>query len=292
MTQARRVTGSLRFTDAKAAESAHAAMPSGTKLDGDSLVFDVTGPVDEAAVDAIVATAATGSVVIAGGGTERRLTALGRSFWQKRWDEGQTGWHEGKPNDLLVKHLDRLGLAPKSRVLVPLAGKSVDAAWIAAQGHEVVGIELSMTAIEAFFAERGIGASAKTKVGRHDAMEANGVTLVCADVFDLDVAALGAFDAIYDRAALVALEPSTRGAYVEVCRALAKVHAPTLLVSFAYDTPGPLGPPWSIDESAIRALFSKETVERIDSRPTSMSPRLAAAGVKSVEESAYLIQRA
>ena len=153
MTQ--RLTGSLQFSDPKAAEDTQAAMPDGTKVDGDRVVFDVKGTIDETALENALAHAATGTVVIThDDGTERKLTALGRSFWQKRWDDGQTGWHEGKPNDLLVRHLGRLGLAPKSRVLVPLAGKAVDVGWIAEQGHEAVGVELRMNAVEAFFAER------------------------------------------------------------------------------------------------------------------------------------------
>lgn len=293
MTQAK-LFGTLQYPDAAGADDAVAAV-AGAKIDGDRVSFDVRGEVADAAIERILARAVTGSIAVTSAdGTERTLTALGRTFWQKRWDDGQTGWHEGAANDLLVRHFEKLALAPASRVLVPLAGKSVDVSWIAERGHEVIGIELSMTAIEAFFAERTEAASARTKVGRHDAMSSKGITLVCADIFDLDVPALGTFDAIYDRAALVALEPSTRAAYVDGGRALLKRDGRTLLVAFAYDGQrelGPLGPPWSIDEATVRTLYSREKVEKLETRPTSVSPRLAAAGVKSIDESAYLIRR-
>ena len=36
---------------------------------------------------------------------------------------------------------------------MPLCGKSLDMVWLAAQGHEVLGVELAPLAVEQFFAE-------------------------------------------------------------------------------------------------------------------------------------------
>jgi thiopurine S-methyltransferase len=213
------------------------------------------------------------------------------SFWKERWAAGQIGFHEGKPNEQLTTSWDRLGLAPDARVLVPLAGKAFDLEWLAARGHEVVGVEIVLDAIEAFFGERQLDLEAhRTRLGRADAFAAGKVTLVHADMLQVSPEDLGTFDAIYDRAALVALEPSTRARYVEVCRALAKPEAPTLLISFAYDVDAP-GPPWSIDEAAVGSLYAPATVEVLDRREGAASPRLAAAGVQSIEETAYRIAR-
>lgn len=314
MTYGIAMTGELRFHDAAAAAAAFAAMMKGqednpllqaAKVVGDRLVFAFTGQISvvkasdrvdgaEFGARRALATAVQGAVVMKHeDGHELRLTALGRDFWQKRWEEGQIGFHEGKPNDLLVAHFAALALPPRSRILVPLAGKAVDVRWLAAQGHEVVGIELSITAIGAFFEEdeRDHWGHA-TKLGKHQAFVHGDVTLVCEDVFALDPDALGRFDAIYDRAALVALEPSTRERYVDVCRSLAKPDARTLLVAFTYDAPHVLGPPWSIDEATVRALFAKETtIEVLERRATSVSPRMRQSGVGAIEETAYLIRR-
>ena len=58
-------------------------------------------------------------------------------FWRARWSEGRTAFHEGKPNEHLVKHRALLGKA--TRVFVPLCGKAEDLAYLAANGHEVIG---------------------------------------------------------------------------------------------------------------------------------------------------------
>jgi thiopurine S-methyltransferase len=301
-----KLSGQLEYPDAKGAAEALARTLEGraddrslaaTRVDGTRLVFAFDGQVDgfdraNHGVRAALQSAVRGEVVLTRDGTETRLTALGRDFWQKRWDDGQIGFHEGKPNELLERHFGALGLAAGSRVLVPLAGKAVDLAWIAGQGHEVLGIELSRTAIEAFFTERGLDPKAAERpLGANTAFVTGSVTLVCADVFALDLPVLGRFDAVYDRAALVALEPSTRSRYLDVCRSLLKPSGSTLLVSFAYDPPTVPGPPWSIDEPTVRELFASERVTVLERRDSSISPRLQAAGVKTLNETAYRIQR-
>ncbi len=77
-------------------------------------------------------------------------------FWQARWGEGRNGFHKSEVNPLLLKYFSALKLKKGSRVLVPLSGKSLDMAWLAAQGYEVVGIELVESAVQEFFAEHSI----------------------------------------------------------------------------------------------------------------------------------------
>mgnify|MGYP000992455332 CR=1 FL=1 len=66
---------------------------------------------------------------------------MDHGFWLERWRNGQIGFHNSEVNGMLLRHHAQLGAA--ARVLVPLCGKSLDMGWLAAQGHEVVGIELS-----------------------------------------------------------------------------------------------------------------------------------------------------
>ncbi|CAN5778214.1 hypothetical protein BH09MYX1_BH09MYX1_21390 [soil metagenome] len=314
MTYNLRLEGELGFPDAPTARAAFDTMMKDREdnpvlrmatVEGSRIRFAFSGELSysnasdrvdgaEFGVEKALALAITGAVTFAHeDGLKKTMTALGRPFWQKRWNEGKIGFHEGKPNDLLVAHMAALALAPGSRVLVPLSGKSVDLRWLVAQGHEVVGIEMVINAIGDFFADEGLDHWAHAhKLGASQAFSANGITLVCEDIFKVDVAALGKFDAVYDRAALVALEPSTRAAYVDLCRSLLKDDGRSLLIAFSYAGGGtPLGPPWSIDEATVRALFSAESVAMLSSRSTSVSPRLAAAGVRSVEEAAYVVRR-
>lgn len=308
MTFALKLRGSLSFPDEKSATQAYESVTAAatplreTTRSGERLDFRFDGTVDddvvaevERGLDAVLAVANQGSVVVSIDGDERTKTALQRTFWQKRWDDGQIGFHEGRPNDLLVRHFDALGASPGDRVFVPLCGKAVDLDWLAERGLDVVGVELSMTAIEAYFSERGKRAQDHAHpVGRHAAFTLGRVTIVCDDLFEIDPAALCAakpFDVVYDRAALVALEISTRGRYVERCRSLLGSKGRTLLVAFSYEPAVPVGPPWSIDETAVRACFDREVVDVLEQRETSISPRMEAAGVKRILESVYRLRR-
>ena len=217
------------------------------------------------------------------------MTVVDRSFWQKRWEEGRTGFHEGRPNDLLVAHVDRIPRG--ARVFVPLAGKAVDVWWLVDRGHEVVGVEIVQRAVEQLFAAREIDLQ-KHRVdlgGKDPAFRAKGLTVICGDVFDATPEVLGTFDAVYDRAALVAIDPSLRARYVEVCRALCKAGAPTLLVALAYDQTKAPGPPFAVPESEVRSLFAGRMIELLDRREVDAPPGHAQRGVSKFEESAYLV---
>jgi thiopurine S-methyltransferase len=215
------------------------------------------------------------------------MTEDTREFWSQRWQGQQTGFHEAKPNELLVQHIDALEkLGEKLRILVPLAGKAEDMRYLASRGHEVVGVEFVKRAVDDFFAETTPEAS---KLGRFDALSANGITMLCEDFFQMTPDEIGRFDAIYDRAAIVAVEPATREKYVATCRALLKPDAPILLVSLAYDQSKTHGPPWSVDRAAVESLYG--SAKLLSTHPVAVPPgRLTAAGVESIEETAYLIE--
>jgi len=220
----------------------------------------------------------------------RSMTSGGRPFWAERWGQQRIAFHEGKANELLVAHIDALEQGRgKQRILVPLAGKAEDLWWLAARGHDVVGVEFVMAAVEAFFAERGLALrDHEQRLGPFAAFTAHGVTMLCEDFFAITPAAIGTFDAIYDRAALIAIDPSDRVRYVESCRALAKPSAPTFLISLAYDQSRAPGPPWSIDRDEIEALYGSASV--LQTRTVQPPRGLADAGVQTIAETAYLIQ--
>jgi thiopurine S-methyltransferase len=100
---------------------------------------------------------------------------------------------------------------------------------------------------------------------------------------------VGSFDAIYDRAALIAVEPTMRARYVEHCRTLSQKGARTLLVSITYDQGKVEGPPWSVDEPTVRDLHAGQPIEVLQTREVAPNPRLRDAGILSLLEAAYLI---
>ena len=192
-------------------------------------------------------------------------------FWSERWAARQIGFHLPQANPRLVAHLAHLG-AP-GRVLVPLCGKSLDMAYLAAQGFAVEGVEFVQSAAEAFFDEAGVTPQRQTVHGTL-CLHHGSIRIWVADILELSARAFVPVDAIYDRAALVALEPSTRGDYVSKLVQLSGLGASLLLVTFEHDSGD--GPPFSVEASEVRALFGNHfalsLIERVDVREE--SPKL------------------
>jgi thiopurine S-methyltransferase len=182
------------------------------------------------------------------------------NFWHSRWSEGKIGFHEGKPNEHLVKHLAVLGT--KARVFVPLCGKSEDLAFLAAQGHELIGVELVESAVQAFFDEHGVKPTV-SKHGPFTQYTAQNITLLAGDFFACTPALLGRVDALYDRAAVIALPEQMRGGYVKHLRTLMPVGARGLIITVEYPQDKMEGPPFSVPEAELRAHYAGLTLERV-----------------------------
>ncbi|MEM6275986.1 MAG: thiopurine S-methyltransferase [Pseudomonadota bacterium] len=186
------------------------------------------------------------------------------SFWHERWQNDQIAFHEGARNALLARHWP--GLCMGHRVFVPLCGKAEDLAWLAAQGHDVVGAELDARAVAAFFAEHDL-APEISRQGGLTLYAAGSVSIWQGDIFALNAEALGPVDATFDRAALVALPPEMRARYAPHLTALTS-RAPQLLITYEYTNPEMQGPPHSVPEKEVReryeAAYSVTTLERTD----------------------------
>ena len=135
-----------------------------------------------------------------------------QEFWYERWQLNQIGFHSQQVNGHLQHNWAALGIAPGSRVFVPLCGKSKDMLWLFAQGVDVIGVELSPLAVQAFFAENGLSATTRQQ-GKFSVSETDGICIYCGDFFDLSANELSGVNAVYDRASLVALPPEMRASY-------------------------------------------------------------------------------
>lgn len=188
------------------------------------------------------------------------------AFWENRWQTQQIGWHRNSYNDLLTKHWHSINAVEGSQVLVPLCGKSLDMIWLANQGYTVVGLEIVEQAILEFFEENELNTES-VEIGKHIHHSSHPYTIIQGDVFGLKDGVLQA-DAWYDRAAMIAIKPSSREAYVDQIRKQTKENAAGLLITFAYPQEEMVGPPFALNDEDVIRLFSHgfelECLETID----------------------------
>jgi thiopurine S-methyltransferase len=189
-------------------------------------------------------------------------------FWRQRWEKRETGWHESQANQLLVSHFHELALRKGSRVFVPLCGKTVDIAWLLSRGCRVAGAELSQLAIEQLFMELGMQPDI-AKVGEVEQWSANRIDVFVGDIFALSRHALGPVDAVYDRAALVALPDVVRDRYTAHLMQLTN-KAPQLLICYDYDQQAMQGPPFSVNADEVHRHYDRiYDVTLLESKPVS-----------------------
>lgn len=178
------------------------------------------------------------------------------SFWQEKWQKNQIGFHEPAVNPLLVNHISALSLQPGDRVFLPLCGKTLDIAWLLSQGYRVVGVELVELAIEQLFEELGVEPEI-SKQGSFVCYRSTGIDIFVGDFFDLTADQLEEVDAVYDRAAFVALPPEMRMRYAAKITDVSR-HADQLLITFDYDQSQMNGPPFSSTRADVEASYQPD----------------------------------
>ena len=204
--------------------------------------------------------------------------------WLSRWREGRIGWHEVDGNSALRTHWP--DLEKRSRILVPLCGKSPDLLWLAGQGYCVTGVELSEIAIRDFFEESAIHFECQVvdDQPRFHSRDPD-ITLVCGDYFQFSDRP---FDAIYDRGSLVALPPGLRSKYVEHTNSLLAPNAFKLLVTLEYDQDVVAGPPYAVLSDEVLGYWNDLTrvTDRndIDNSP----PKFRKAGLNELIEAVWM----
>ena len=176
------------------------------------------------------------------------------SFWHQRWEKNEIGFHESKANPLLATHFHELSIAKGRRVFVPLCGKTLDISWLLSRGYRVAGAELSQLAIEQLFIELGLQPDIE-KVGSVERWSANNLDILVGDIFAVARPMLGQIDAVYDRAALVALPESMRQRYTAHLMEITG-KAPQLLISYEYDQSQKEGPPFSVSNEEVRRHYA------------------------------------
>ena len=177
------------------------------------------------------------------------------NLWLERWENREIGFNQEEVNAYLINYFQELNLAEKSTVFVPLCGKSIDISWLLAQGHAVVGVELSQIAVEELFQELGLKANIST-LNELTVYQSKNLTLFVGDIFHLNADIIGKIDAVYDRAAMVALTKELRVKYAKhICQITH--NAPQLLLCFEYDQSLMNRTPYSVEEAEVQNHYGE-----------------------------------
>lgn len=177
------------------------------------------------------------------------------NFWLERWENREIGFNQNEVNDYMVKYFEQLNLKNGSKVLVPLCGKTIDISWLLSQGCIVIGIELSKAAVIELFDGLDIVATVSS-VGELILYSADNLNVFVGDIFKVTSEMLGDIDAIYDRAAIVALTKDLRVEYTAHLRAITN-NAPQLLLCFEYDQSLMNRTPYSVDEAEVKSHYAE-----------------------------------
>lgn len=125
--------------------------------------------------------------------------------------------------------------------------------WLLSRGYRVAGVELSELAVGQLFDELGVEPRV-SEAGGLKRYAAENLDIFLGDFFDLTADLLGPVDAIYDRAALVALPEAMRRRYAtHLVSNTGK--APQFLITFEYDQSRMDGPPFSVSNREVRQLY-------------------------------------
>ena len=212
------------------------------------------------------------------------------NFWHQKWQSNEIGFNQPQPNQLMQRYFPTSHLKPGDRIFVPLCGKSIDMLWLAGQGYKVIGIEISELACKAFFQENKIRVKI-TEAGDFIVYTSPEITLLTGDFFKLDTNHLGKIDAVYDRAALIALPAEVRQLYSAHLAQLVAPETKMMLIATSYDQTAMQGPPFSVDEKEVRALFGSHfDIKQLYSKPVSEVPaHLQDRGLQQATEQVYYL---
>ena len=195
--------------------------------------------------------------------------------WLDRWKKGTTGWHRSDINPQLIENINQLTKAKPQKIFVPLCGASLDMKYLIDQGFHVVGVELSPLAIDRFFKENQIEHKV-SKVEDFDLYEGKNIDIYCGDFFKLKKNYLNGAICVYDRAALIALNPDLQKKYVGHLKEILPNSAKILLLTMFYPQIEMEGPPYSVGDDKVEVLFSEfkeiKKISSVNEKESSLKP--------------------
>ncbi len=212
------------------------------------------------------------------------------NYWINRWKQGEIGFHQAVINPYLRQFWQELKLAAHTTVLVPLCGKSSDMLWLQEQKYHVLGVELSTIAVQTFFAENALSPH-QSQYESFKCYTVDDLSILQGNLFDLRKEELASVNAVYDRAALVALPPEMRKHYVSHLLHILPPTTQILLITLDYPHIEMAGPPFSVSPDEVEALYRDCTEIRKLAQVDVLeeNPRFKQRGLSRLQESVFLI---
>jgi thiopurine S-methyltransferase len=213
-------------------------------------------------------------------------------FWHEIWAQEKIGFHQHDFNKHMQSFIGRLGLRPGENIFVPLCGKSLDLIWLMRRGYRVTGVEISPRAVRDFFSEHRLEPRI-SELPDGQLFEAAGLQIFCMDFFGLEADRLPRIDAVYDRAALVALPADMRKTYAARLTSLTPPSAPILLVTLEYPETEMSGPPFPVTPHEVQDLFGTSfDIEQVYSEDClAREPRFREKGLSRMVERVHILRK-
>ncbi|MGH8816925.1 MAG: thiopurine S-methyltransferase, partial [Achromobacter pestifer] len=142
--------------------------------------------------------------------------------------------------------------------------------------------------VDQFFAENELRPVTQESVyGKH--YVAGNIEIICGDIFKLDSQLLSHCVGVYDRAALVALPEPMRASYVTHVYGQLSPACRGLLITLDYPQEEMAGPPFSVVDTEVQAIFAGVSPAVIIDRRDILDkePKFQASGVSRLDTVVY-----
>lgn len=127
--------------------------------------------------------------------------------------------------------------------------------WLAQASHPILGVELSPKAVEDFFTENALPYRTESQ-DEFSHWQSGSIELLCGDFFNLTTAHLQQVEAVYDRAALIALPPDLRKKYVDHLAKILPKKVHLLLITLEREPRDEQGPPFCVSHDEVQHLYT------------------------------------
>ncbi len=172
-------------------------------------------------------------------------------YWESLYQTKKDLWDLGKVNPVLQEFFKHALCPKKGRVLVPGAGRGLDAAAWAQRGHETLAVDFAQTAVGALSA----------LAEKHPKLSVLNI-----DLFELSPKSTEPFDIIYEYGCFSAIHPGRRDEYFEVWDKMLRPNGVVIAIFYPLIRSTSLdGPPHPTSEGELMARLDGvlEIEERI-----------------------------